>query len=206
MKITEDTGIQFVRTIRPVLFAVMTVLSAVLILSVKFSKHTEEKPVNEEEYQVLKLVDIQEYTPPPVQGTVQRVVAAQPKSSSTIQETDDTVIEQKPAQGAEQNDAEPDYLPQHKISLIPQIPSKEILARINYPPMALKQGIEGVVYLELFIDAEGRIRKINVLKDPGYGFAEAAVNAVTGLTYTPALVNGKPAAVRFRYPVRFSLK
>jgi outer membrane biosynthesis protein TonB len=42
--------------------------------------------------------------------------------------------------------------------LVPEIPSKEILSRITYPPIALKQGIEGVVYLELFIDADGRGR------------------------------------------------
>ena len=207
MKIKADTGIQFVNIMRPALFTVLTGLSAVLILFVKFSTPSGEKPVNEKEYQILKLVDVQEYTPPPQQqNTVQRIVAAQPESSDTILETDDTVIEHKSEQSSEQQDTEPDYLPQHKISLIPEIPSKEILSRITYPPIALKQGIEGVVYLELFIDADGRIRKINVLKDPGYGFAEAAVDAIKGLICKPALVNGKPVPVRFRYPVRFSVK
>ena len=71
--------------------------------------------------------------------------------------------------------------------------------------MAMKQGIEGVVYLELFIDEAGNIRQVNVLKDPGYGFAEAAVQALDGIVCKPALMNDKPVAVRFRYPVRFVL-
>ncbi len=89
---------------------------------------------------------------------------------------------------------------------MPEIPSREILSRIRYPALALRQEIEGVVYLELFIDGGGTIRMIRVLKDPGYGFAEAAVEALTGMRCKPALANGKPVAVRFRYPVRFTLQ
>ena len=97
------------------------------------------------------------------------------------------------------------YLPQHKISSVPIIPSREVLSRIVYPPMALKQGIEAVVYLELFIDSNGSIKKIKVLKDPGHGFAQAAVKALEGVTCVPANANGKNCAVRYRYPVKFTL-
>ncbi|HNY21606.1 MAG TPA: energy transducer TonB [Treponemataceae bacterium] len=83
--------------------------------------------------------------------------------------------------------------------------TQTILSRIEYPAMAMKQGIEGVVYLELFIDEAGLIRKISVLKDPGHGFAEAAIAAITGLRCKPASANGRPVAVRFRYPVRFAI-
>jgi 4-diphosphocytidyl-2C-methyl-D-erythritol kinase len=91
------------------------------------------------------------------------------------------------------------------ISVVPEIPTKSILSKIEYPKMAMKQGIEGVVYLELFIDENGNIRQVNVLKDPGYGFAEAAIAALDGIICKPALMNDKPVAVRFRYPVRFVL-
>ena len=98
-----------------------------------------------------------------------------------------------------------EYLPQHKISAVPVIPSREVLARIVYPPMALKQGIEAVVYLELYIDSAGLIKKIKVLKDPGHGFAQAAVSALQGLSCIPANANGKNVAVKYRYPVKFTL-
>jgi protein TonB len=101
---------------------------------------------------------------------------------------------------------EPEYLPQFKITDVPVVPAKMVLAKIEYPPLAAKQGIEANVFLELFIDDTGKIRKITVLKDPGYGFAQAAIAALSDITCTPAMVDGQPVAVRFRYPVRFTLK
>ncbi len=102
--------------------------------------------------------------------------------------------------------AEPDYLAQFKITEIPVIPVKDVLSKIVYPPLAAKQGIQSTVFLELFIDETGKVRKITVLKDPGNGFAEAAIAALGDIVCVPAKVDGHPVAVRYRYPVRFTLK
>ena len=107
---------------------------------------------------------------------------------------------------AGQPSGEPDYLPQFRITDFPVLPAKTILSKIQYPPLAARQGIEATVFLELFIDDTGKIRKITVLKDPGHGFAEAALAALRGLTCSPAMVDGQAVAVRFRYPVRFTLR
>ena len=72
--------------------------------------------------------------------------------------------------------------------------------------MAAKQGIEATVHLELYVDRKGLIRRIDVLDDPGYGFAEMAVRAFDGITCTPARLKGQSVAVRLRFPVRFRLK
>ena len=45
-----------------------------------------------------------------------------------------------------------------------------------------------------------------ILKDPGYGFGEAAVKALKDIKCIPAKTNGVPVAVRIRYPVRFKLR
>jgi protein TonB len=47
-----------------------------------------------------------------------------------------------------------------------------------------------------------------VLKEtpPDKGFGAAAVAAFKGIKGAPAEANGKPVAVRYRYPVRFELK
>ena len=102
--------------------------------------------------------------------------------------------------------AEPDYLPQYKIDKLPALPTGTILGKIVYPPLAAKQGIEATVILELFIDQTGRVRRVTVLKDPGFGFAEAAEAALEGILVVPAESGGQPVAVRYRYPVRFTLK
>jgi periplasmic protein TonB len=102
--------------------------------------------------------------------------------------------------------ADEDYVPQFKISDAPVIPAKEVLSRIDYPSLAAKQGIEATVYLELYIDKSGRIVRATVLKDPGFGFAEAAAKALVGLVCSPARMDGEAVAVRYRYPVRFTLR
>ena len=184
--------------VRPILFSLVIAVHLIVLICVKFSVKTVE-PEEELNAEIFKLVDVEEFVPPPPPPPViekKEVIINQVKASENIQETEKEVVEVP---------EEIEYVPQHKISVIPEIPTKAILSKIEYPKMAMKQGIEGVVYLELFIDERGNIRRINVLKDPGYGFAEAAIEALDGVTCKPALVNNKPVAVRFRYPVRFVL-
>ncbi len=183
---------------RPLLFALVIAIHVIVLICVRFSIKTavQEEEANAE---IFKLVDVEEFVPPPPPPPViekKEVVVNSVKASENIQETEKEVVEIP---------EDIDYVPQHKISVIPEIPTKAILSKIEYPKMAMKQGIEGVVYLELFIDESGNIRRINVLKDPGYGFADAAIAALDGIRCKPALVNDKPVAVRFRYPVRFVL-
>ena len=182
---------------RPILFSLVIAIHVVVLICVKFSVSSA---VQEEEKsaEIFKLVDVEEFVPPPPPPVIEKkeVVVNSVKASENIQETEKEVVEVQ---------EEIDYVPQHKISVIPEIPTKAILSKIEYPKMAMKQGIEGVVYLELFIDENGNIRRVNVLKDPGYGFADAAIEALEGVVCKPALVNDKPVAVRFRYPVRFVL-
>ena len=184
---------------RPLLFALVIAVHIIVLICVKFSI---SNTIAEEEKnaEIFKLVDVEEFVPPPPPPPPviekKEVVINQVKTSENIQETEKEVVEVP---------EEIEYVPQHKISVIPEIPTKTILSKIEYPKMAMKQGIEGVVYLELFIDESGNIRRINVLKDPGYGFADAAIVALDGIICKPALVNDKPVAVRFRYPIRFVL-
>ena len=188
--------------VRPLLFGLVIAIHIIVLVCVRFS--VKEAALEEEiDAEIFKLVDVEEFVPPPPPPPViekKEVVVNSVKASETIQETEKEVVEVE-----EEVPVEIEYVPQHKISVVPEIPTKAILSKIEYPKMAMKQGIEGVVYLELFIDEAGNIRQVNVLKDPGYGFAEAAVQALDGIVCKPALMNDKPVAVRFRYPVRFVL-
>jgi protein TonB len=100
-----------------------------------------------------------------------------------------------------------EYLPQNMVSVVPNLDEKEILSRMVYPSIARRAGIEGLVYLELYIDRNGLVQRIRVLKEspPGRGFGEAAVKAFEGLRGDPAMLNGEAVSVRYRYPVRFRL-
>ena len=139
---------------RPLLFALVLGLHVAVICIFNFKQKSESvETVDFREAEVFKLVDIQEYVKPapkPVEKKDVVKVSNQPKASETVIETEDKVENEASAPQEEQIE----YLPQHKISSIPVIPGREVLSRIVYPPMALKQGIEAVVYLELFIDSK----------------------------------------------------
>ena len=75
----------------------------------------------------------------------------------------------------------------------------------DYPDLARNAGIEGTVVLEVYIDEEGRVRKVTVLKSLGFGCDEAAAARVKTVSFAPAMMEGKPVAVRQRITFEFRL-
>ena len=100
-----------------------------------------------------------------------------------------------------------DYLPIHLVTEAPKFDEREILSGIVYPPIAQRSGIEGRVILELFVDRNGIVQRVLILREEpeNRGFGEAAIAAFTGRRGTPALANGEPVSARFRYPLTFRL-
>jgi protein TonB len=196
--------------VRLVIFLFAAGLHGILLFFLVFRvAATVEEP--EPVVSVMKLTDLREAPPPPppppekppeIQQTTVEAVA------ETMIETDEVppevVAPAVPSQRAEPEN----FLPMHRVSVPPVFSEREILRALVYPSIARRAGIEGLAYLELFIDREGQIQRINILKeDPaGRGFGEAAVKAFQGQTCVPAQANGKAVAVRYRYPVRFKLR
>ncbi len=188
------------KNMRSIIFLVTIIIHLLVFFTFKIVVDAKQK---REDNTIFKMVDVREMIPPdPVKEEKKEeiikdevVVDVQDAVVEDVIITEDKVIEESI-----------DYLDQFKISDIPVIPHKEINSKIIYPPLANKQGITGVVYLELYIDQRGVVRDVKVLKDPGYGFAEAAVNAFKGVICIPARQNGVAVAVKFRCPVRFELK
>ncbi len=75
-----------------------------------------------------------------------------------------------------------------------------------YPMMARRLGMEGKVVLKLTIDEKGVLREVEVIEKAGYGFTEAAVEAVKKSTFLPAKKDGKPIASRALLPITFQLE
>ncbi len=78
----------------------------------------------------------------------------------------------------------------------------------RYPEMARKAGMEGTVWLLVYIDKRGRVKKVIVDQPSGgeIGFEEAAVEAAWLGEWEPAKQNNKPIGLWVRYPVRFRLR
>ncbi|MEN9334459.1 MAG: hypothetical protein RLY35_1639, partial [Bacteroidota bacterium] len=86
----------------------------------------------------------------------------------------------------------------------------ELLSNIVYPEMEKNNQIEGTVYVNFVVEADGSVSNITVLRgvEEGPGFNKAAITAVSKLKkkFVPAKMNGNAVRLRMTIPMRFSLK
>ena len=77
---------------------------------------------------------------------------------------------------------------------------------IVYPEIAKRAGIQGKVYVKAFVDENGNIFKVELLKGIGGGCDEVAMNAVKNSLFFPGMQRGKPVKVQVTIPIRFKLQ
>jgi protein TonB len=77
---------------------------------------------------------------------------------------------------------------------------------IKYPEIAKKAGIEGKVYVLAFINENGSVDDVKVIKGIGGGCDEATIKAVKQTKFTPATSEGKTVKVKMSLQIQFKLK
>ncbi len=92
-----------------------------------------------------------------------------------------------------------DFVPYEKE---PQI-VKEV--KPKYPELAMRAGLEGKVIVKIWVDKEGKVRQVVVLKSDADIFNEPAIEAAKQFVFTPAYMNNGPVAVWVSFPFRFKL-
>jgi len=100
------------------------------------------------------------------------------------------------------------YMEMRFLSSMPVFDMDRIASDLVYPPIAQRSGIEGRVILELFIDRDGIVQRVTILReDPeDRGFGDAAARALMGRRGSPATSNGEPVSCRYRFPVTFRIR
>ena len=73
----------------------------------------------------------------------------------------------------------------------------------EYPELARKARISGIVIAELLIDKTGRVQEARVLKGLPFGLDEAALAAVKQWSFRPGTLDGNPVDVLFNVTVSF---
>lgn len=75
-----------------------------------------------------------------------------------------------------------------------------------YPPLALENGEEGHVRIEIIVETNGRISSAKIIKGSGsHRLDNAALRAAKGANIRPKTVNGEPVRSRFITPFDFKL-
>ena len=75
----------------------------------------------------------------------------------------------------------------------------------SYPADAKKKGLEGMVWLKVWIDESGRVGKVAIQKSDSKVFESAAIAAAEQWAFRPAMRDGKPVDVWVTIPIRFKL-
>jgi outer membrane biosynthesis protein TonB len=70
----------------------------------------------------------------------------------------------------------------------------------------IENGIQGVIRAKLLIDADGKVKKVVVMDDLGYGSKQKVYEACWKLVFEPArMQDGRAVAVWLTVPFRFEL-
>ncbi len=75
----------------------------------------------------------------------------------------------------------------------------------TYPEEAMKKGLEGTVFVKIWIDPEGKIRDAVIAKSDAEIFNQASLDAAKKFLFTPALKDGKPVSVWVVVPFKYKL-
>ncbi len=76
----------------------------------------------------------------------------------------------------------------------------------QYPELARRAGLEGTVFIKVWVDKNGAPRRILIQKSDAEIFNQAAFDAAEQLRFSPAKINFKPVAVWVAMPFKFKLR
>ena len=85
-------------------------------------------------------------------------------------------------------------------------PELRQFVQATYPERELRDGVEGVVLLELLVSETGSVDSVVVLEGLTPDLDQAAVEAASGFEFVPARVDGTPVPVYAQFAYRFSVQ
>jgi len=75
----------------------------------------------------------------------------------------------------------------------------------KYPELAMRAGLEGKVWVKIWVDKEGKAKQVLVMKSDAEIFNEPAIEAAKQFVFTPAYMNNGPVSVWVSVPFKFRL-
>jgi len=193
----------------PFIIRVTGLLSIILLISLFFvlPRFTGEGVQEHYDQIIIEQIDIPqtqqiERPPPPSRPSI-------PIESEDEDLADDLTIEETDLSDFEAWDAPPPPPSGPQVKFIPYddppVPLTPI--RPKYPEIAQEAGIEGTVFIQAFIDRQGRVIETTIIKGiPNTGLDEAAIKAIRKTRFRPARQRERAVGVWISIPVNFKLK
>lgn len=82
----------------------------------------------------------------------------------------------------------------------------ELTKKIKYPAVAKQTNIEGKVYAMAYVDEQGNVGKVKIIKGLGAGCDEEVVRVLSSSKFKPGQHEGKTVKVKTTVSVVFKLK
>ncbi len=83
---------------------------------------------------------------------------------------------------------------------------KSVYKKISYPKVAKMAGIEGKVYVLVYINEGGDVDDVKVIRGIGGGCDEATIDALKQTKFKPGKNAGNPVKVKLGMSIEFKLK
>ncbi len=80
-----------------------------------------------------------------------------------------------------------------------------IQSKITYPDIAKRAGVQGRVYVKAYVNENGDVTTVELMKGIGAGCDEAAMEAVKETKFKPGKQRGKPVKVQVTVSILFKL-
>lgn len=84
----------------------------------------------------------------------------------------------------------------------------DVITRVapEYPPLAIRAGIEGRVVVKMLVGKDGHVREVALVHSTADCLNDAALDAARGFVFTPAYMNNGPVPVWITVPFNFRLR
>ena len=77
---------------------------------------------------------------------------------------------------------------------------------LEYPELAIKQGLQGTVLLQFIVEKNGTISNLTIAKEFNHFCTDEAIKTMRNTKWNPAQKNGKLVRSKAQYPVVFNLR
>jgi protein TonB len=212
----KNPKVDLKRKYRRVFETALIIALALLIIAFKYFPEFEQTELNLEGPQELVQVEDVEATkqeaapPPPPKPPIpieapSDEVLEDIEISETELDVNAEVAAPPPPVEEEEEEVEPVFFVAVEQQPEPIGGLEGIQKRIVYPEIAKRAGVQGRVFVKAYVDENGNVVKVELLKGIGAGCDEAAMEAVKNTKFSPGRQRGKPVKVQVSIPIVFKL-